>query len=217
MVKKGLSYLWPIILERAVEHNQYYELQLHNGRILLNSKLANYSYGNLQLAFQQMFEEQEIVWGKISSALLLGMGLGGVLEIIKHKTAGKCSLTAVEFSATVINWRKQYFEVEGDEVVHDRAENYIAASREDYDLIVVDVYQEMNVPTIIEDAGFISQLRERLQPGGILIFNKVVSNEAQEEQFQNLLLKLSSRFKSVQVNHQMGINRFLIAKTDIMT
>jgi len=68
------------------------------------------------------------------------------------------------------------------------------------------------VPAYFESTSFIQGLSNRLATSGVLVFNKVVQNTDHKSQFNNLLLELSSVFRSVLVNEQLGLNRFIIAK-----
>jgi hypothetical protein len=66
------SLLNPVVLHttRSV-HNPYLEVALDNGRLVLNSQGANYSYGGLQRAFSDCFAEIGLGSRPVRQAALL--------------------------------------------------------------------------------------------------------------------------------------------------
>jgi spermidine synthase len=209
-IKRLISYVWPITIATTSQKDEYLELILYKGSIQLNSRNANYSYGNLQIAFRKMFNEEELPWNSINQVLVLGFGLGGVCDLIQNHRP-KAKIIGVEKNSHIQQWHLEFFHRIGVELYVDDAEDFLNGSKLQFDLIVVDVYQDLNVPAHIESDTFVGKLHDALNKGGIVIFNKVVNNDEQKDQFASLLSFFSKQFKKIRVNHQMKINRIIIA------
>ncbi|MCB9260791.1 MAG: fused MFS/spermidine synthase [Flavobacteriales bacterium] len=211
-LKWVVSFVWPIVLERRKDQFVQLEIELNRGKLLLNTTNANYSYGNLQLAYKGLFYEEPFEWEKIKTSLILGFGAGGVCKLIYEKNP-ECRQTAIEISEVVVQMYHTYFKpIPNVNIIVDDAELFVLNSNEKYDLIIVDVYNDLDVPEQFHKIEFVRGLRELLNVDGFVIFNKVCSTLNQKQQFQNLILTFSQYFKKVKTNEQMTINRFIIAK-----
>ncbi|MBI1305004.1 MAG: hypothetical protein GC181_00150 [Bacteroidetes bacterium] len=212
-VQRLLSWFWPIRLDSAINGESNLELIIYRGVVQLNSGEANYSRGNLQTAFQLCFEENksDINWATIHEVLVLGLGLGGVCDLIK-KYAGEVKITGVEKSHDIIKWYRTYYSDPNLKVIETDAVDFVKSDLNTYDLIIVDLYDELDVPEIFQSVELVSRYFDLLNSGGELIFNKVVANENHRQQYSELMIHLSHYFKKVRVNEQMEINRFLIVK-----
>lgn len=211
-LKTILSYAWPIRIESDDDDNNYVELVLYQGKRLLNSRTANYSYGNLQEAFRRMFKEEDLDIDKNETALVLGFGLGGVCELIQQRNP-YIHQTALEINPVVLNWYTSYCkQIDNVTIYNDDASKFVENMDAKVDLIVVDVYQEMDVPAVFHDKPFLTQLHNKLTPNGTLIFNKVVSTDRHLEEANQLIIDLSALFKRVWTNTQFNLNRFIICK-----
>jgi len=210
-LKRLCSHLWPINIAKYGKGSEKLELLLYRGRIQLNSANANYSYGNLQTAFARLFDEVEIPWKEVKQSLVLGFGLGGVCDLLLQRQPDM-HITGVEMNGQIVMWHHEYFDRFNVNLVLSDALLYVETETEKFDLIVVDLYEDLNVPSQFQTINFISSLSNRLNSHGIVIFNKVVSNETQKQEFAELLGLFSSEFLEILVNHQMEINRFIITK-----
>ncbi|MBO6515141.1 MAG: methyltransferase domain-containing protein [Bacteroidia bacterium] len=207
-----MSHVWPITLEKRKADGQWLEVVLYNGITMLNSKEANYSYGNLQTAFKRMFKEVDLMWEGVNDVLVLGFGAGGVSQLV-YKYQPQSNQVAVEASAEVLDLYKRYFKpVPNTRVVQGDALDYIREENSPVDLIIVDVYEDLQVPDKFQTRAFVKLLKQRLKPGGKVVYNKVVSSNATQAQLDDLMIWFSAEFSSVRINEQLTINRFIIAK-----
>jgi spermidine synthase len=77
----------------------------------------------------------------------------------------------------VIALAKKYFSVAENSNLHiiiAEVAEYIDTLHENYDLIIVDVYEDIIVPACCETIQFLQNLNENLAPNGMLVFNKFV-------------------------------------------
>lgn len=124
-----VSYLYPVIVEkRKGTVTPYLEVVKSNGKYVLNSDNANYSYGGLHALFNAFFKRIAIKKYDIKSVLVLGMGAGTVVSLLKQKYKIDCYITAVEKDDVVIELAKKYFEIEKFKalnIVNDDAFEYV--------------------------------------------------------------------------------------------
>jgi spermidine synthase len=63
-------------------------------------------------------------------------------------------------------------------VITADAVEWTAQTERRFDLVVVDLFHEADVPAACRTEHFLQTLRERLAPGGMLLFNVVASRPA---------------------------------------
>jgi len=201
LFKKLLSYIYPLTIEEIrSEHNQFLEIVLFDGKYSLNSRNTNYSYGTLYILFKKIFRVVEIDWKNVRKVLILGFGTGSVAELI-NQYQPLCSIKGVEIDDKIIELGKKYFrlsEFRNVELSCCSAEKYLYSVDEKFDLIIIDVFNDMFVPGELETEKFIFKVRESLNKNGTVIFNKVVYSKSMEEQIpvlQNLYQKVFGNLK----------------------
>jgi spermidine synthase len=159
------------------DKNPPLEVSLERGRLRLHAGDANYSYGTLQTVFADVFTEFEIGKHPINSALVLGLGAGGVARLIR-KTHPHCAITGVEWDPVVVTIARHYFALQPHanlNIVQGDAVNYLLQYQgPPFDLIVVDLFYEHLVPPAAETDAFLLALDRNLAPGGLLLYNRVV-------------------------------------------
>ena len=55
--------------------------------------------------------------------------------------------------------------------------DFVKRNGPQYDLICMDIFQDRRVPKKFESASFLYALKSRLNPGGVLIFNRLAIDE----------------------------------------
>ena len=63
---------------------------------------------------------------------------------------------------------------------------YIQQERRVYDLIIVDVYIDYQVPSECEKKEFVTDLYRCLAPNGMILFNKMIYNHESKEEANGL-------------------------------
>jgi spermidine synthase len=177
MFRYARSFFEKQVLEtRSSAVNPLLEVVVVNGRKLLNSANVNYSYGSLQRVFEDGFEALGVRERKIEKALLLGCGGGSVLHLLAEGFAPEAALTAVDLDPVVLDLARKHFglaEREGLELVEEDAALYVAKAGERFDLVVVDVFVDDEIPLGCQTPVFLRRCGRLLAPGGMLVYNRL--------------------------------------------
>lgn len=171
---KLASYFYPVTIEKS--HEPYYlELILSKNKLVLDSTNANQSNEGLKQAFHRTFHQLRVYEKKYENTLVLGFGLGSVVELLQAK---KClgKVTAYENNAQILQWLDQYYDLGGIQFVSDSAEN-LKNLDSNYDLIIVDLFIDNQCPEFLNNLAYWTQLKTRLSPSGILIWNTLIPTQ----------------------------------------
>ncbi|HRR93185.1 MAG TPA: fused MFS/spermidine synthase [Bacteroidales bacterium] len=218
MVKKKdllLSYIWPQVIEESSSRwNPVLEVTLSAGKYHLNSANTNYSYGSLYLMFKRLFRHLKPDWDKIDNVLLLGFGAGSVALLI-NKYKKECLIDGVEIDEKVIELGRKYFQTDklkNVTVYCDSATRYIENCRKRYDLVIIDVYLDLVVPGEVETEEFLFQVRDALNPGGMVIFNKFINSRESREKLPVMEERYRRIFGSLRVVTMMTTGKIFVAE-----
>lgn len=205
MVKKEISGLKRMLEKFASGHvieklgsevSTMLEVVKAGDTLLLNSPNTNYSFGALHRVFRKVFKKLDIREKQIRDTLILGFGTGSVATILREELGLDCSITAVEKDPGVLMLGKKYFNTDRFtdlKIIEADAVKFIANAPGLYDLIVVDVYIDFEVPASCETMEFIINLKKCLKPGGMVLFNKMIYNHKAGEEAE----ELENKFKTL--------------------
>lgn len=175
------SYLWGIEITRInskLNGNLY--VLLIKGKKILNASHGNYSFGVLHEAFRKAFSIADLRSLNPGKCLLLGLGAGSVVQILRDELKLDCLIRAVDFDPEVVNIARKYFDIDRYdhlEICLRDAFDFMKNHQEKYDLIVFDIYIDHEIPAKFETEEFLSLLKNHLSPKGKLIFNKDLSSK----------------------------------------
>src|SRR5688572_10064808 len=96
-LKKLVSWFYPVQLERTkgeLEHDL--EVNIHNGKIMLDAGTVNYSYGSLQEIFDYAFTQTGLYDEPIHTALIPGFGSGSVATLLHDKCDPEMEIIGIE-------------------------------------------------------------------------------------------------------------------------
>lgn len=186
-IKKVFSYLLPLRLKNyPSDLNGNLEINLVNGKKVLDTKSSNYSFGSLQtilerglkaISFDQRFEQ----------ILVLGMGAGSIVESIRVRFGSNALITLVDIDPVMATIAREEFGIQsykGVQVIIEDAEAFLQHSRDQYDLILVDLFIIETIPERFTKGKFIDLLSARLSKKGSIIYNtisKTLSAPTREE------------------------------------
>ena len=182
--------------------NPYLEIKKEKGKYILNSKNVNYSYGGLHKAFQKIFKKINLKEEKIKDVLILGFGAGSIASILLDEYKFDCRITGVEKDPKVIELAKKYFEVEkfsGLKIHIAEANEYLQKNKNTFDLVIVDLYIDYEVPPEFETIQFLKNLKEAINNNGLLIFNKLIYNHSSKETAKKLVKNSKEVFSKIDV------------------
>jgi spermidine synthase len=183
---KLASYFYPITIEKSNEP-YYLELVLSKNKLILNSNNANQSNEGLKQAFHQAFHQLGVYKKTYKNILVLGFGLGSVVELLQAKNCTE-NITAYENNPQVLTWLDKYYDLENIQLHTDSAEN-LAHLESNYDLILVDLFLDNQCPEFLNNLAYWTQLKTHLSPSGMLIWNTLIptqpkANFSMEEVFE---------------------------------
>ncbi|MEW5675425.1 fused MFS/spermidine synthase [Flavobacterium enshiense] len=182
MIKKILSYFIPInIHKKNSEINKTLEVTWANGQLVLDSKNTNYSYGSLQRILRKglHYIGFERIRG-FENVLVLGVAGGSVIKTLVDEIKFSGKITGVELDSRVIEIANQYFglnKIPNVEVVIDDAFEYVLKTKEKYDLIIIDIFQDTTMPNFLFEDFFINRINFLLKVNGFILFNTMTLSE----------------------------------------
>lgn len=175
--KKGLSYLTELHLESAPsELNPHLYVSLRKGRFQLCSANAIYSWGDLYDNFDKAFRKLPIREWPEREVLILGFGLGSIPIILEQKFNRHWHYTGVEADESVLWLAGKYTlpDIKSPIELHAvDAYSFVWQTENTYDLICMDVFQDDQIPEILQSEDYLQGLREILNPDGILLYNRL--------------------------------------------
>ena len=176
MIKRLLSYFLPIkIYETPSKTSKNLEVTWNNGYLVLDSKNTNYSFGSLQRALKKGLKY--IGYERIrnfKSILVLGVAGGSVIETLKKEVKFDGKITGVEIDATVVDIANKYFglnKYDNLEIVIDDAFEFVLKTKDTYDLIIIDIFQDTTMPNFLFEDFFINRINFLLNVNGFILFN----------------------------------------------
>lgn len=183
-----LSYFKDILIdERSSEYNNYIELYLVRGRLQLCCDDAIYSFDDLYDNFGESFKQLNLKEPSISDVLILGLGLGSIPYLLEKKENLKFNYTAVEIDEEIIDLASIYALPRLDssiDIVCADAAAYVIQSERQFDLITMDIFEGLTIPSQFMELYFIEELKELLTTDGLLIMNCMAENPTTREKTQ---------------------------------
>lgn len=195
MFKRLLSYFIPInIYKKNSSISKKLEVTWNNGQLVLDSKNTNYSYGSLQRILRKGL--QYIGFERIrrfKQILVLGVAGGSVIKTLSEEIGFKGQITGVEIDTAVIEIANTYFDldkIQNLELVNDDAFEFVLKTKEKYDLIIIDIFKDTEMPNFLFEKFFINRINFLLNVNGFILFNTMTLTKKDKE--RNLEYK--SRF-----------------------
>lgn len=180
-----------------------------NGKKVLDSKNANYSYGSLEkvLDYGLSLTKAE----RSSEVLVLGLGGGSVLGLLRKKYKYTGKITAVEIDPAVIDIALSEFDIkrfEPLELLCEDACEFVQKSSAKYGLIIIDIFIDINVPLQFFSSHFWDNIPKLLEDKGEVIFNAGI-HTAHKEETDKVLTEIKS-LKFRKLEDVMGTNTLLL-------
>ena len=183
MLKKWLSYLLPItILKKKSTFSKSLEVTWANGELVLDSANTNYSYGSLQRILRKGLKSigyEKIL--KMNHILVLGVAGGSVIKTLKSEIGYIGKITGVEIDSSIIALANEYFQLDtipNLEIVIDDAFEFVLKTKEKYDLIIIDIFQDTTMPNFLFEEFFINRIGFLLNEKGFILFNTMCLKES---------------------------------------
>ena len=198
--QKYWSYFSRITVEKTSSpYNSKLIVAIQDGKYVLNTSNANYSFGSLHRVFQQTFKKIKLKEQAIESILVLGGGVGSIPSIIYNELTMNPTIDAVEIDEKVVTLGNKYFQLSqyNKLSIHiEDAMHYIENTTSMYDLIVVDLFEGIDVPKAFYQGDFFKAVKKRLNEKGMLIFNFVTYNYDTKELAKTIEKSLEKTFNT---------------------
>lgn len=185
-IKTVLSYLIDIPVEkRESQYSGSLEISISNGQYKLSTPNAIYSYGNKYTSFGIAFEKIKVEQYPIKSVLVLGLGLGSVIQMLATHTTIQ-HIVAVDADEVIIELAKKYLpntQKYKIQFVCADAEIFMHNNTQQFDLVLFDVFIGSLTPVPFMQLDFLNTLHKSVKDNGILLYSKI--NDSLHSKIEN--------------------------------
>ena len=190
-----LSFVKQIPIEsQKGEFNDSLEVLLWNGKYMLNSPNATYSYEDRYTSYRSALYQIKSELINVRSVLVLGLGLGSIPQMLQKIHKLHCDIHCVEYDKTVIELAKKYYPPGCDlsklKTHHSDAFDWMKSNNIKYDLITVDLFIDKHVPQKFFTEEFMTLLKNALSTTGVLLFSRLKENYRSEKPLNDNLKKV---------------------------
>lgn len=209
------SWVWPIRLTAEQGRHGPLEVRWEQGRKVLNSAHANQSFGSLHRVWQRVFKHLGLRGDPPTSVLILGLGAGSAVRILRHELGIPAKITAIEIDPIMVELAHRHFGlgaqsditiIPGDAIIQ------LQVYPERSDLLIVDLFNDLDLARGVDTLGFAHALREHCAEGGTVCFNTVSYDAVSESCCSRIHDHLSRVFNSVEEFRTEDLNRVFIAR-----
>lgn len=210
-MKKLLSYVVPFIKKIPSEINGTLEVTIIDGKKVLDTAHANYSYGELQKILKYGLQQLDV--SNVKSILLLGLGGGSVIQTLYNDFNYKGLITAVEIDPVIIEIAGEEFDIRPSETLQilcADALEYVQQNNYQYDLIITDIFIDNKIPPQLYELTFWKNLANRVAPSGTILLNTIERTAASLEAVKVFMKKAGFTLK--EYGKVRGTNRLMVWK-----
>lgn len=179
MIRKLLSYLFPITIYKTKSNwSKSIEVTWVNGELVMDSLNTNYSYGSLQRILRHGLKKigfRQIQ--KMESILVLGVAGGSVIKTLTDEIQYKGKITGIEIDAEIIKIANSYFnlyQIHNLNLLNMDAFEFVLQTKEQYNLIIVDIFQDTKMPAFLFENFFTERLCSLLEKKGFILLNTMI-------------------------------------------
>lgn len=124
-------------------------------------------------ALRKILKEKPV----LKNVLILGLGGGSAARLV-NKYWPDAKITGVDIDPVMINFGKKYLELDqlaNLEIVESDAVKFVNRQKEEYDLILMDIYTGAVIPEVFVGNEFLMKVKGLLKAKGIAAFNHLYS------------------------------------------
>jgi len=212
-VKNFLSYIIPQTRKIKSDINGHLELTTINGKKILDSRNTNYSYGSLQRVMR--FGLNKMQDFKPANVLLLGLGGGCVIDLLRNEFDFEGKITSIELDKVVIDIAEAEFGHKSDnklQIICDDALNFINTTKSKYDLIIVDLFIDTKIPDFCYTVNFWETISKLSPLNSYLIFNSSIDKSNTRINNKNPEEIISQYYESTVYEKVEGHNELIISR-----
>lgn len=203
-----LSYLMPVTIANSYgKQNKFLEFILYRNQWQLATEDALYSDGTryepFRIAFKNIPKDK---LDKTKDCLILGTGLGSIIQILAERYKCKPNYTLVEYDETILKWAMESLTAMGIEHLtpyFGYAEDFVKEDKGKYDLLCIDIFTGREVPLQFTEMEFLIASKRLLKPGGLWIMNYIVNDTRETMQFLGNVKSLFPDLEVIEKNQNM--------------
>jgi spermidine synthase len=183
MFKKILSYFYPITIYKETSTiSKSIEVTIYNGKTLLNTTNTNYSFGSLQAILKKgLLDIGAAEINRMESILILGVAGGSVVQTLVTDFSFSKKITGIELDSEIIHIANSYFDLDkipNFKCVIADAEKFVQTDTSHYDLLIIDIFKDTEMPEFLFQESFITNCKQLLNKNGYILFNTMHLNKS---------------------------------------
>lgn len=211
LIKKLLSYFYPFKIKSIPSPlNGMFDVTWENGKKVLNTKDANYSYGSLHTIFQRALKEIKFGNKPLKNVLILGFGAGSIYKIIRKEYHLDVDIVGVEKDPTYKEIIPLFLEnLTNCNLVYGDAIDFMERNEGKFDLILCDLFVNNEVLSQTMDYSFIRNIKKSLTVNGYYIHNTMMPSKTEERDY---FMALEQSFNEVDLKVYQYINSVFFCK-----
>ena len=209
-----LSYFWPITIARKESLMGPLDIRWENGHKVLNSRNGNQSFGSLHEVWRETFKRIDPRTIRIDSVLALGLGGGSVPQILRREWKVRSPITVIDIDPVMLDIAKEHFglnDIDNMTIIQGDAIVQLHSLKKRFDLILVDLFDDLDMARGVETNGFAHGLRDHCNTGGMVCFNTVAYDAGSDARCDRVLTQLKKVFSRVNEFRFEGVNRVFVA------
>lgn len=150
-----------------------------------------YDYALAAPVMAQLPEQQE------GSVMILGLG-SGTFASYCDRYFPEVKIQGAEIDQKIVDIAEEYFNLPEDvEVAVEDGRAYLRASDEQYDVIMVDAYQDITIPFQMSSQEFFTEVKDHLKDTGVMVVNMNMRSEQEDSINDYLQDTIASVFRHV--------------------
>ena len=172
MFRKFLSYFYPASRSFKSDFNGEVKITLTARKKLLNTTNTNYSYGSLEKVMRYALHQVDLSLTR--EILILGMGGGCVLKVLRDEFGYLGNITAVDIDPVIVQLAETEFGIctnKKTTIICEDAGTFVEKDQRQYDVIIIDLFIDNLVPDQFSQAEFWKQVLTLLNKNGKIVFN----------------------------------------------
>ena len=115
-----------------------------------------------------------------SRVMILGLG-SGTFATYCEEYFPQTKIQGAEIDEKIVNIARDYFELPSSvEVAVEDGRAYLSASEEQYDVIMVDAYQDITIPFQMSSVEFFTEVSNHLKEDGVMVVNMNMRSSAED-------------------------------------
>lgn len=148
--------------------------------------------------------------------LVLGMGTGTFAKQCKYYFPNS-KIDGVEIDEKIVNLSRDYFQLTKDEAVvyiNDGRTFLSSPQAGMYDIVMVDAYHDITIPFHMSTSEFFSEIKEHLNPDGVIMININMRSENSSEIVDYLTQTLKTTIGKVYKYNVPGTTNTMVFSSD---